>query len=251
MRLALLEVFGRREGRLLVFESNTVASLLQALAGAHAGDVILLAAGNYGAIKIDGVNIAGQVVIASADESAPAVIGSLEVYRSQGLTFSELAIKSVTPGVAGAYVFGSSNIRFEAMDVHGTLDGVVSANDGGGIAVRDSSNVTITGSEFHELSSAISHQNINGLTITDNRVHDIRTDGVNGTGSSNVLISNNRFSDFHAQSTDHPDVIQMWTSAAGPSANITITGNVFVRGAGSWVQGVFMSDAGATGYQNV
>src|SRR3546814_8793405 len=55
--------------------------------------------------------------------------------------------------------------------------------------IRESSDVSVTNSEFSHLWHGMSILNNTGLTISDNYIHDIRTDGVRGGGNSDTDIS--------------------------------------------------------------
>src|SRR3546814_7169738 len=79
--------------------------------------------------------------------------------------------------------------------------------------------------------------------LSGNSFHTMRSDGVRGGGTNDVVISNNYFTDFHPVGADHPDAIQLWTTNTTESArNISITGNVFERGDGDIIQGIFRSE---------
>src|SRR3546814_8411255 len=79
--------------------------------------------------------------------------------------------------------------------------------------------------------------------LSGNSFHTMRSDGVRGGGTNDVVISNNYFTDFHPVGADHPDAIQLWTTNTTESArNISITGNVFERGDGDIIQGIFLRD---------
>jgi parallel beta-helix repeat protein len=121
--------------------------------------------------------------------------------------------------------------------VHGTTAIV----GGSGIFVRDSSNVTVTGSDFSAIGSGIAHLNDVGLTFTNNNFHNLQTDGIYGGGSSKVLVSGNHFQDFFPQLGAHPDAIQFWGGTNGTQgSDVTITDNVIVRGSGDVIQGIFI-----------
>jgi hypothetical protein len=219
------------------------------LKAAQSGDQILMASGDYGSLKIQDIHINGQVTITSADPNAPAVIQYLSVSHCDGLTFTGIEI-NVRPGSLGIGVGYSSEINFENMHVHGTVDGEYTL-DGSGMTVRNSTNVTVSNSTFHDLGGGITHIDDNGLVLSNNSFHDLRSDGIHGTRSSNVTITDNTFTDFHPQGSDHPDAIQFWTNGDAPASNITITGNTITRGDGSKIQGIFLGDEGGAGYKNV
>lgn len=225
----------------LTFVSDRGA-LLQALKAAQSGDTILLEPGVYSGITINNLKIEGGVTITSSDPGAPAVITDLLIKNSSGLSFSNIEIatdpaKNVTP----LQVLASTNIHFDQMNVHGSLDGDPS-NDVNAMMIRDSSNVSVTNSEFQEFSNGIAHLDSNHLLISGNSIHDLRLDGIRGGGSSNVTITKNFFTDFFRQPGDHPDAIQFWNSNTSVSAHdIVVSENVFTRGDGGPIQGVFIT----------
>jgi hypothetical protein len=225
------------------------SALLSALRTAHADDQILLAGGDYGRLKLQDIQIDGQVTITSADPGHPAMFQYLSISNSHGLTFSGLEI-DVRPGSLGIGVGRSSDIRFENMNVHGTVDGEYT-RDGDGMTVRNSTNVTVANSTFHDLGSGITHIEGDGLVLSGNSFHDIRSDGIHGTRSSDVTIADNTFTDFHPYGADHPDAIQFWTNGDVPASNITITGNTITRGDGGKIQGIFLGDESGAGYKDV
>lgn len=217
---------------------STGDDLYAALKTAHAGDVIKLAAGNYSAISLNGFNFTGGgVTVESADNSHQAVLNGLTVNNSSGLTFDHLNLNVNGSTSTGANVGNSSNITISAVTVHGTTG----TDEGGGVFVRSSSNVTVTGSDFSAIGSGIGHLDDTGLTFTNNNFHNLATDGIYGGGSNGVLVSGNHFQDFFPEAGAHPDAIQFWGGSTGVSgSNVTITDNVIVRGAGDPIQGIFL-----------
>lgn len=230
-----------------ILSVNNVGQLTAALARAKSGDTISVAAGTYSNIKINDLKIAGNVTVISADANKPAIFTDLLVKNSSGLTFRNLEFAS-DGKMYGFQVTGSSNIVLDRLNVHGSLDGNAS-NDASPMMVRNSTNVTVSNSEFQQAWHGLSILENDGMTITGNNFHDIRTDGIRGGGVSNLVISNNYFTDFYPEwgassaEGDHPDAIQLWTSGTTKSAtNITITDNVVTRGNGDPVQGIFVRD---------
>jgi len=221
--------------------SNTT-QLLQALKSAHSGDTIALAPGTYSNVAISNLNIVGDVMITSKDPGTPAVITDLLIKSSSGLNFSNIEIatdpaKNVTP----LQVLDSKDIHFDKMNVHGSLDDNPS-NDVNAMMIRNSSDVSVTNSEFQQFSNGIAHLDSDHLLISGNAIHDLRMDGIRGGGSSNVTITKNFFTDFFRQDGDHPDAIQFWnTNTSVSTHDITVSENVFVRGEGGPIQGIFIT----------
>jgi parallel beta-helix repeat protein len=228
------------------------AGLVSALKAAKAGDVVQLAAGNYSNVTLSGLKFAGTVTITSQDPNHMAVMNGFTVKDSDGLKFQGLEM-NVDPGKAYPYqVWSSNNVTFDGVKVHGTMDDNPH-NDVGGVQIRNSTNVTVSNSEFQQLEHGISHLDSNGITVNNNYFHDLRTDGVRGGGSSKVTVKDNFFTDFDPAEGDHPDAIQLWTTNTTKIASdIVITGNVVVRGEGSAIQGVFLRDqVGGLPFTNV
>lgn len=207
------------------------ASLVAALQAAHAGDTIQLAPGSYSPLSLSGFNFDGTVTIRSADSSNPAMLNGLSLNADSGLAFDHLNL-AVVGDSYGAVVASSSNIALSAMTVHGTSD----VDQGVGILVRDSSGVTVTGSDLSHIGSGIGLLNDNGLTLSNNTIHDVQSDGIFGSGTSNLVISGNQLQDFHPVPGDHPDAIQLW----GGDNGVSITDNVITRGDGDVMQGIFV-----------
>ncbi|MFM9827791.1 MAG: right-handed parallel beta-helix repeat-containing protein, partial [Sphingomonas sp.] len=149
-------------------------------------------------------------------------------------------------------ITGSKNIVLDQLDVHGT-PGLGSTTGQSPLLIRNSENVSVTNSEFHDVWHGVSVLDNEGLVITGNYFHDIRTDGIRGGGNSDLVISNNVFTNFTPAEGDHPDAIQLWTSNTTEAAsNILITGNIVVRGAGAAIQGIFIRDeVGTLPYKDV
>lgn len=221
--------------------TDTVA-LKAALGTAQAGDTILLSAGNYDPLVLKDLRIAGAVTIGSERIESPAVLNGLDLRNVQGLIFQDLEfVVSPTKGANQFQVVDSANIQFNRLHAHGTLDGDPQ-NDLAGLELRTSRNITITKSEFQQLFYALGHRDLDGLTVTDTWFHDLRMDGIRGSGTSNLLIAGNRFADFaRIAGQDHADGIQLWSSPTVPNVHdIVVRDNLIERGSGTMIQGIFM-----------
>ncbi len=231
---------------------NSTASLITALGKAHAGDTIQLSAGTYSGLAIKNVNFSSAVTIKSADPNHMAVITDFTVTGSSGLTFQNLEFFGNNPkGYATAQVNSSNHITFDHVSVHGSLDGSP-LNDQDGIGYTNSSYINITNSELQQLGRGIVGANSDHIQIAYNTLHDIRSDGMDNAGVSNIQVSSNTFRDFYPTPADHPDAIQFWTvGTTTPAHDITVTNNLITRGAGTAVQGIFLADTINMPFQNV
>ena len=236
---------------------GTAAQLQTALSQAHAGDTILLQAGTYSALSLSSLNFSTNVTITSADSTHPATLTGVVLSGCSGLSFTNLDFDgSSTPANSTNYAFrilSSSNITFDHLHIHGSMDGNPQ-DDVQVLAIKNSNNVTISNSEFEQLGIGMGYSGCTNLTITNNSFHDIRTDGIRGSQSSYVNITNNEFTNFYPVSGDHADAIQMWTTGTtAASHDINISGNLVYQGTSGYVmQGVFMRDElGTMPFKNV
>jgi hypothetical protein len=126
--------------------------------------------------------------------------------------------------------------------VHGSLDGNP-LNDGSGMQVSASKQISITNSEFQEGFRGLAILQTKDVRVIGNRFHTLRSDGVDLAQVNDVLIDSNHFTDFYKQPGDHPDGIQFWTSnTTAPSTDIIVQNNQIVQRGGAPMQGIFFRD---------
>ncbi|MGC6401640.1 right-handed parallel beta-helix repeat-containing protein [Sphingomonas sp. FW199] len=235
-----------------IFVVSNSAELAQALSQAAGGGVIALKPGTYSPFSLRNFETTGEVVFTSYDPDNPAVLTGVNVRGTSNITFTKLVLKQSDAATSSAFnIQDSHSIKVDQVVVSGA-DGPSGYQDSP-MSIRNSQNVSITNSEFKHAAYALSHIDSNNVLISGNYFHDIRTDGVRGGGTSNIEISNNFFTNFNPPEGAHPDAIQFWTTNTTTSAsNIKISGNVFERGDGGIVQGIFMRDeVGGLPYKNV
>jgi len=226
---------------------STPEALLAALREAPGGSTIYLSPGDYEGVTISDAHFAAPVTITSADPSRKAVLTGLKVSNSSGLTFSTLELAANGPGgpVDPHFAFRFDNVkdvRFRGLDVHGEPEAEPSTQTNG-FDVARSQNVSIEHCRFHALSAALNFNDDVGVVVAHNGFSRLDKGGVEMGGSSDVTIADNDFTDFHVSRSTHPDAIQIFTQGSKASArDIKVTGNLFYRGAGNPVQGVFVQD---------
>ena len=223
------------------------AQLLSALSHAKAGDVIMLSAGNYGAVSLSGLHFSSDVTIVSADREQPAMFDTLKISQSSHLVIDGIAAAhALKPGepnyAATVSIDKSSFVTLKNSEISGSSDGNY-RNDGQGLAVTNSSQIVVAGNEFHDLKSGIGAGKSDGVTLSGNDIHDIRSDGILIGAVNNVLIEGNTIGTFHTAQDlgDHPDMIQVFNNnASRDMENVTIRNNVLIQGSGDNVQGIFV-----------
>ena len=233
---------------------RTIAALLSALSGAHAGDTILLAPGTFSGLSLIGINPGGNVTVTSQNRAKPANLTSFSVSNSSNLTFShlEMSTAGVTNGLYAYRIQDSRNVRFDSDFVHGAI-GADPNSAATGFLFRQAGNVSVTNSTFEYLQNGIMDLENNGVLFSGNSFSHMAADGIDNAGASNVRVLNNYFTDTVANTTGlHPDAIQFWNAGTTVSAeNITISGNTYVRGDGIASQGIFIEDDNSLPYRDL
>ena len=256
---------------------STTAGLIAALKTAQQGDVIALAPGNYGKLILKGqagfdMDFAGGVSIVSADPTNPAVFTGLDLRGAANLTFAGVTFDYTFNAGDRAWtrpfsIRDSQNITISNSVFDGDLAaGISVAEDGfaNGIAlgIDDSTGIAVEESTFTTFTRGVVTSDSQDITITDNELSDMRSDGLNFSGVQRVQIADNYIHDFRSSvaANDHADFIQFWTrGTTQASTDIYITGNMLDIGRGSLTQSIFMRndqvDRGLAGedlfYRNV
>lgn len=233
------------------------AQLAAALSTAVGGETFVLAPGSYGSVSISGRNFSAPITIQSQSSTSMATFSNLDVRNSSNIAFKSVDIGRAMAANEYDYgkmasVFSSKNVSFDAVKIHGTLDGNP-RNDGWGLYVADSANVRVANSDFTELHRGAVFERSSNLTVEANKVHGIRSDGLDFTAVDTVLLKDNQLRDFFPVADDHADAIQFWSQGqTRGSSNITITGNQIFQGSGLGMQGMHLRDeVGTNPFKNV
>lgn len=225
-----------------------VADLNAAIRSARAGDTILLSSGDYGALGLQGLKFSGgQVVIASRDPSRPARVAGIEIADSSNLTFRDI---EVTVNARTQTIFNvndSQDIRLERLHLHGPP-----GSNRAGLMFRQSGRVHVLDSNFQNVGTAVRVIDSNYVNVSGNHFAEIYGDGIQSTGSSNVMIVGNHLSNFHTAPGDHPDAIQFFTlNQKAEAHDIAIKDNIIIRGSGNIAQGIFLGNEVNLAYVDV
>lgn len=210
-------------------------ALSAAVRAAKSGDTIIAASGDHGTLSMTDLRFDPPVTISGSG----AVLTGMDLKNVQGLSLVGLEFAPACG--SGRYpliAYGSKALRFEGLNIHGD------SNCWAGLLLRESTDILVTGSEIHHVANGVSRLNSSDVTISDNFLHHLSSDGVNGGGGSDIAVIRNRMTDFRPAPGAHPDGIQFWTTgAATPASHILIQGNVIDRGSGDLAtvaQGVFI-----------
>jgi Ca2+-binding RTX toxin-like protein len=254
------------------------ANLMMALSQAREGDTIKLAGGDYGNLALSKLNVGG-ITIESQDSGNPAIFASIRVASSSGITFSDLSVKMTPTDTTLAwdsaiYIANSTSIAFKNSNIEGGLavngvdpsatkldstGNVQGLPAGRAITVVGSKDIDITGNNIETFHKGIALNDVDGVNISNNEIHDLRTTPIRGAQIQNLLIQQNYIHDSNpwnfGGAGDHGDLIHLWTAAAGqamPNDNIVIRDNNFSQGEGTAMLGIYLDDNGNNiGFTNV
>ena len=235
---------------------STTAQLEAAVKVASAGEVIELASGTYNSVNLYGDKPAGNITIESQNSSSKAVITDIGLGNAGNMSFDNITFSTAGHSFTAGYqeytygirLSGASNVSFNSDSFIGSATGGWN-NDISGVQVLNSTNVSISNSNFQYLHDALDLGGSNGISVSNNTLQDITDDGIDSGGDSNVLITSNTFTNMYGDNIgQHSDAIQFCETNSGVSSNITITNNTMVRGPGGSgdLQGIFMQDVDAS-----
>ncbi len=253
------------------------AALVAAIAAAKPGDVLLLNPGSYDQLALDGtkdsrLSFEKMITITAKDKSHPPVFGKIALRGVANITLSGLALRYIyRPGDTvrghGMSITDSTLVTLKDMDIEGdNARNTQSAADGFGfgiaISVLDSNHVRVDSNRIKTWHRGGVFANSHDLSITNNELQDLRSDGLDFAGVTDVEVSGNHLHGFRRSpdSKDHPDMIQFWTrNTKLQTKNLMINGNFLDAGGGDWTQSIFMRneevDHGKAGremyYENV
>jgi len=228
----------------------TPATLPAVLARAVAGDVVRLAPGAYGDVKIVRVIPAPGVVRVVGEPAA--VLNSLVIRGAEGWTLDGLNV-AFAPTAATrehqnvVFVDGARRIAF----TRGRITAGVAVNGipetetrldatgnvlgwplGRGLYVQLSSDVEVSDSEVWGVQRGLLTYKSNGVRFLRNHIHDVRRTFILGdandlTIAGNYLYGSKPWRWGQTPIGDHGDFIALFTPAGMPSmARVSITGNV-------------------------
>lgn len=230
--------------------------LSDALSQAGPGDVILLAPGDHGALKLSGVfgSTGKPVTLRSADPAHPARFSWMALNGAEHLAIEDVIFDyrfkagddphKLRPfTVQKSKDIGFRRVLFDGDRASGTGGAADGYGAAFGLGLRWTRDIVIENATFRTFHRGLVTSQSQGITLRDSDFYGMRSDGADFAEVQDLLIEGNHFHDFeHApDSGDHPDMIQFWTaSTASPSTGITIRDNILNAGMGYWTQSLFM-----------
>jgi len=224
--------------------SPSASSVSAALARAKGGDVIRLTVGGHGDVALRGRHFQPPVRVVGRPG---AYIQTLSLRQCRGLVFEDVQVEASLERPTGPIIrlVECHNVELRGLKIIGPPNGSSTGNVDG-ITVAKSSNVSMVSNALSNVRVALGFRDCEGVTVSRNRIFNVRTDGVRVAESRGVTISDNYISHFGLFESDHRDGIQFYTlKGAEASRDIVVEGNRIEQASGAPAQGVFMRTAGA------
>lgn len=218
------------------------AALDAALKCAPPGTTLNLAAADFGTVEIR--NPVTGLTIMSANPGQPAQLRGLSITGGSGVTVSSLSIGGPPPPgwryamlVFRSNGFTGRDLRFTGAPIEETkkLDSA--------LMVRDLDGARLSGLQIRQHRNGITLLDVRNIDVSENLITNMQTDGIRGGGVNYARFTRNVIGNFHPIKGDHPDGIQLWSRNQTHSVqDILIEDNLVLRGGGSPIQGIFVSD---------
>ncbi|WP_181017964.1 VCBS domain-containing protein, partial [Sneathiella aquimaris] len=240
----------------LEIEVGSIAELVAAMENAVGGETIKLRPGDYEPFTLDGFVFPENVTLTSADPNNPAHLENLILKNSTNITFENLTFHSEDApyGSWGEFLFTvthSSNIDIKN-NHFGNDSPTAHADNFIGLTVKNSDGIDVTDNEFTNLGNGAGFSYTQNLNVSDNYVHNVRSDGFDFTSVQHVEVIGNTIKDLYPTGGDHSDNIQFTGNRnMPPNTDIVIRDNVIVQGDGNPGQGIFMKTDPESPFQNV
>jgi hypothetical protein len=221
------------------------ASELQAtLESASGGDTILLESGDYGWFNLQNLKFDDHVTIKSADGDGGARFKHITIEGSDHIKLDSLTVefgRSENHNDKAIDIRNSNHIQVVNSEIIGNTSTQDWSDMARGVEVwQDSSNIELSDNHIHHFGRAVFFLGVSDITFENNRIDDIRFDGIFVGKSSDLRIENNFLTDFYRQGSDHADYIQFDPGTSGAARDVIIRGNVMLKGKGNGdVQGIF------------
>lgn len=217
------------------------------------GGTIRLKPGQYAAIAFDDFSRNGPVRLTAAEYAEPPVVNRISIRNSRNIRIEGLRFVPGGGETKSSYLINVD--RSDRVALHRNQFVALATQPEQrvrAVRVDRSANLDFQNNSVADLERGFVFSQSHAILVAHNDMKGMTTDGTNFAEVEDVVIRQNRFSDFHTDPGQHPDCIQFWTNmTTRPSRNIEIANNVMLQGGGTPVQGVFMRSEASILYENV
>ena len=148
--------------------TTTVRNVLQLLATlktAQAGDMILMAGGDYGVVHLRNFNPKGLVTIKPLDADAPVIFTRLNINRASNLALEDLHIENAPePGARtpnAVHIMSATNVTISGF----SISGAPIADQGNGVTISGGAGVSVLDTVFYNVRATTVLSNTRNATL--------------------------------------------------------------------------------------
>lgn len=254
-----------------------VFDIRKELDAAKPGATVFVPSGSYGSVALSRKALGEAVTIAAQDPANPPRLSSLTISNAQDLIVRGLSVQLVpdaktVASTSVARVVASQGVRLQGLTLRGGRaiagiaqdadpnvprsgfgDSIIGLPIGRGLTLDRSTEIVVQGCDIGESHKGIVLNNLSGVKIVGNNVHDVRTGTISGAGCSEIDVIENHLKNSrpwnYGGKGDHGDFIHFWTTTAKPSSSgIRILRNLIDQGEGAPIMGILMEDNGHGGF---
>lgn len=234
-----------------VFNVSTTSELTAALNKASGGDVINLAAGDYGNYTINGLKFSSDVTIQSADPNNQAVFNQIKVLNASNIEFKGIFLdfvpdQNTVKWTTAMDIRSSTGIAFR----DGIIEGGPAIVGGNGAVVGmpvgyggqaiGSQDIQFTGNDISGFYWGLRLPS-DDVLVQGNHIHDTRSSPIGG-GGNNFIVDGNYMHDVtpynYGPAGDHGDFIKIVNLGSTPFNNIQLSNNIMYAGNGVQIMGI-------------
>ena len=152
-----------------------------------------LAPGDYDDVSILQLNFPDTVVTVSSNVDDPAVFSTPKINQRRNVTVDGVFANFISDkiqltSIEGGPAVNGAPFDAEQLDSTGNVIGPPTACSFG---LSQSSNITIENCETFDFFAGANFSDIDGITITNNDIHDLRRSPISGGNAENILIEEN------------------------------------------------------------
>jgi nitrous oxidase accessory protein NosD len=176
-------------------------------------------------------SIAGALNVAAPGDTIillPGGYGVVALPRKSWQTPINIDARAAT--MSGVVFFKTGGVNWTGGTIIGT---------GYGVSISNSERISVSATDVSGGTRGIVINNSTDVKVLRNKLHGLRTDGVDIVGQR-ILVEGNQIWDMSPAPADHPDGIQMWNATGSQTRDVTIRGNI-ITGA---MQGIFGRSTG-------
>ena len=226
---------------------SNASQLQKALDSAGRGDKIVLDAGNYGSLSLNGNSNKADykfdgVTIASKSKSNPATFTDVNLTKVTNVTFDGVKFDyNASSDSSKPFLFnGTQGISI----VNSVIDGMLSNGYGSGYGlwVKDSSSFRLENTEIVNFRTGAHIRAVDNLKVIDNSFDNASVDFDDPPRIDGALVEGNRIEMMNGdKGNNHRDMIQLWNNDVNaPSSDVVIRGNTLISDENT--QGIYMSN---------